>query len=166
MQKTATEMFVICDGLYYFRNLFCNSLLTYLHRPFSICCLYIFLVRSDIVSILCILYCKYRFLLHEVYCVFHSKSIQLPVCIESFHPFECLVFCCIFIKDKEYDQPGCFEVADGFCIIFTCCRMIQIGMSSKYSQPFFYLLCKFKCDSFFADWEFYDNRGLTPMWST
>ena len=52
-------------------------------------------------------------------------------------------------------------MTNSFCIVFTCCRVIQIGMSSKYSQPFFYLLCKFKCDSFFADWEFYDNRGLT-----
>ena len=52
-------------------------------------------------------------------------------------------------------------MADSFCIVFTRCRMIQIGMFSKYSQSLFYLLCKIKSDSFFTDREFHYYRCLT-----
>ena len=52
-------------------------------------------------------------------------------------------------------------MADSFRIVFTCCRMIQISMSSKYSQSFFYLFCEIQGNSLLTDREFHNYRCLT-----
>ena len=38
--------------------------------------------------------------------------------------------------------------------------MIQISVSSQYSQSFFYLFCKIKGDSFLTNWKFHNYRRL------